>query len=270
MYDRATRNLSLFIAFGALLCAATITAPAARAADALHPWVVPAPRLAKEAYFSNLKDGASIETPFVLKFGLTGMGLAPIVKPVAKTGHHHLLVNRDLPMDFSQPLPFNDQYIHFGKGQMETVLTFVPGKYTLRLVLADDKHIPNFVYSKPMSITVTKKNDGIDPKSLVTKATAIMIPKTGDSVPVPFRMAFHVSGFNVSNTALAEKSTGHFRVRIKADGGREEVISLSNGFTETWLNPPPGSYSARVEFIDNTAADQVLLKSEPITFNVTR
>ena len=83
-------------------------------------------------------------------------------------------------------------------------------------------------------------------------------------------MAFHVSGFNVSNTALAEKGTGHFRVRIKADGGREEVISLSNGFTETWLNPPPGNYSARVEFIDNAAVDQVLLKSELITFNVTR
>ena len=40
-----------------------------------------------------------------------------------KSGHHHLLVNRDLPLDFKAALPFNEQYIHFGKGQMETVLT---------------------------------------------------------------------------------------------------------------------------------------------------
>lgn len=242
----------------------------ASAAEGLHPWVVPAPRLVKETYFSNLQDGASIETPFLLKFGLTGMGIAPIVKPVAMTGHHHLLVNRELPLDFSKPLPFNDQYIHFGKGQMETVLTFAPGKYQLRLVLADDKHIPNFVYSKPINITVTKKNDSVDPKSLVTKGVAIQIPRSGDKLSTPFRVAMHASGLNVSNTALREAGSGHFRLRVKADGAREEVIALENGFTEIWLKPPPGAYSARVEFIDNVSAGQVLASSEPVAFKVER
>jgi len=245
-------------------------APPADAAETVHPWVVPAPRLVKEAYFSNLKDGASIETPFLAKFGLTGMGLAPIVKPVGKTGHHHLLVNRELPMNFSQPLPFNDQYIHFGKGQMESVLTFAPGKYTLRLVLADDKHIPNFVYSKPITVTVTKKNEAVDPKGLITKSVAILQPAPGATLTAPLRIAFHVSGLNVSNTALSEKGSGHFRLRIKTDGGRDEVIDLSNGFTETWLMPPAGNYSARVEFIDNTATDQVLLTSPPVAFSVAK
>lgn len=242
----------------------------ALAADGLHPWVVPAPRLLKETYFTNLQDGASIETPFLLKFGLTGMGIAPIVKPVAMTGHHHLLVNRELPLDFSKPLPFNDQYIHFGKGQMETVLNFAPGKYQLRLVFADDKHIPNFVYSKPLNITVTKKNDGVDPKSLMTKGVAIQMPRNGDKLSTPFRVAMHVSGMNVSNTALREAGSGHFRLRVKPDNGREEVIALDNGFTEVWLKPPAGAYSARVEFIDNAGADQVLASSEPVTFKVER
>ena len=254
---------ALALSFG--LAVATIPV---RAADAVHPWVVPPPRLDKSAYFSNLADGASIETPFLLKFGVTGIGLSPIVKPVKGTGHHHLLVNRELPMDFSKPLPFNDQYIHFGKGQMETVLTFEPGKYTLRLVLADEKHIPNFVYGKPIAITVTKKNDKIDPKSLVVKGVAILEPASGASVKPPFRIALHVSGMNVSNTALSEPGSGHFRVRMKLDNGREEVINLNNGFTEVWLQPPTGSYSARVDFIDNTAADKVLLTSEPVSFRV--
>ena len=131
-----------------------------------HPWVsAPLRSQQPQTYFSNLVEGQQIETPFVLRFGLSRFGLAPIVKAVKGTGHHHLLVNRELPLEFSKPLPFNDQYIHFGKGQMETVLSFEPGTYTLRLLLADDKHIPHFIYSKPVKVTVTKKNVGVDPKS---------------------------------------------------------------------------------------------------------
>lgn len=235
----------------------------------VHPWLVPAPRLVKETYFSNLRDGASIETPFLLKFGLTGFGLAPIVKRVAGAGHHHLLVNRDLPMDFSKPLPFNDQYIHFGGGQMETALALAPGQYQLRLVLADEKHIPNFIYSKPISVTVTKKND-IDPKGLIKPGVEILMPQPGVTVRPPFRVAMHASGFNVSHTAVSDTGSGHFRLRLQPEGGREEVMSLTNGHTETWLNPPAGSYAARVEFIDNAAPDRVRAISPTVSFRVER
>ena len=251
------------LAFAGVLAAAPV-----HAAAPAKSWTAASPHLEKEAYFSNLQDGASIETPFVLKFGLSGVGLAPIARPVAKTGHHHLLVNRGLPMDFDKPLPFNDQYIHFGKGQMQTVLNFAPGTYTLRLVLADDKHIPTFVYSKPISITVTKKNAAVDPKSLVTPGVSILPVADAQNLRGPFRLALHASGLNVSNTALAEKGTGHFRLTVKNAAGREETIPLANGHTETWLSPPPGAYSARVEFIDNTAPDNVLASSEPMTFRV--
>ena len=138
---------------------ATATAMFAQTPLAPHPWIAVMPRLAAEAYFANLVDGEKIETPFLVKFGLSGgWGLAPIAAPMGgKSGHHHLLVNRDLPLDFKQALPFTDQYIHFGKGQMETVLNLAPGNYKLRMLLADDKHLPHFVYSKPLSITVIKK-----------------------------------------------------------------------------------------------------------------
>ncbi|MEP7295290.1 MAG: DUF4399 domain-containing protein [Burkholderiales bacterium] len=260
---RIATTLALTLGLAAL-------APASHAADAASSWVVPAPRLNKTAYLSNLTDGASIETPFVLKFGVTGIGIAPTVKPVAGAGHHHLLVNRELPMDFGKPLPFNDQYIHFGKGQMETVLTFAPGQYALRLVMADERHIPNFVYGKPVNITVTKKNDSVDPKSLVVKGVAILEPAAGASVRAPFRVALHASGLNVSNAAITDAGFGHFRMRIKPDNGREESIDLTNGYTEVWLRPPAGGYTARVEFIDNAAPDKVLSTSEPVSFRVQR
>jgi hypothetical protein len=254
----------------AIALVVSLSSPVVMPAETPSLWTVPAPRLLKEAYFSNLADGASINTPYLLKFGLTGMGLAPIVKAVAGTGHHHLLVNRELPMDFGKPLPFNDQYIHFGKGQMETVLTFAPGTYTLRLVLADERHIPNFVYSKPITITVKTKNTEIDARSLVKPGVEILSPQPGASTKAPFRLALHASGLNVANMALTDKGNGHFRVRIKGTE-REELIALNNGFTEVWLNPPAGNYAAQVEFIDNNTPDKVLaMGAAPVAFRVER
>ena len=91
---------------------------AATAAEGPHPWIVPAPRLVKETYFSNLQDGASIETPFLLKFGLTGVGIATINGVAGGTGHHHLLVNRELPLDFTKPLK---TFVLFAPVSMEGV-----------------------------------------------------------------------------------------------------------------------------------------------------
>ena len=50
---------------------------------------------------------------------------------------------------------------------METVVDLPPGTYTMRLVLADQGHIPYFVYSKPLKFTVSKQNKGVTPASLL-------------------------------------------------------------------------------------------------------
>jgi len=193
----------------------------------------------------------------VAKFGLSGgWGLAPIAKPASgKSGHHHLLVNRDLPLDFKQALPFTDQYIHFGKGQMETVLTLAPGAYKLRLLLADNGHLPHFVYSKPMSITVTAKN-GTDPKTLIKKGISLNL--TGDEVRPPFRVQFHASGLNVAQRGQKEPDTGHFRLSVVPKSGSTAEMDFVNGQTEVWLAPPAGEYSLKLEFLDNAVAGKAL------------
>lgn len=218
-----------------------------------------------EAYFTNLKSGDRIETPYVLKFGLSGgWGLAPISKPMGgKSGHHHLLVNRDLPLDFKAALPFNEQYIHFGKGQMETVLTLAPGTYTLRMLLADDKHLPHFVYSKPLKVTVTKKN-AVDPKSLVKPGLALMLSE-GEQKP-PFRVRFHASGLNVGHAAQQEKDTGHFKLTITSKTGAVAEMDFAEGQTEAWLAPPAGDYTLKLDFVDNLNPQQVL--TGPVTATV--
>jgi hypothetical protein len=251
-----------------LVAVVLLGATAGHAEEAQHPWVVPSPRSGKETYFSNLGSGARIETPFLLKFGLSGMGLAPITKPQARTGHHHLLINRELPLDFSKPLPFNEQYVHFGKGQMETVLTLAPGDYELRLVLADDKHIPNFVYSKPMRITVTKKNADVDPASVSQPGVELMLPVAEVAGGKPLQLQFHASRLNVSHIALQEKGTGHFRLNALRDGAKPETLDFPGGQTEAWIKPPPGRYQLKLEFVDNLAPAKVLAAAAPQVITV--
>jgi hypothetical protein len=244
-------------------------APAFAAADAPpHPWVSSPLRLQQpQTYFTNLKDGDTIETPYVLKFGLSRTGLAAIKKEVPKTGHHHLLVDRDLPLDFKEPLPFNDQYRHFGTGQMEAVLDFKPGTYKLRLLLADHKHIPYFIYSKPMTITVTAKRD-VDPKTVARPGVELLSPRSGETLTAPFLVQFHASALNVSHVDIKEPATGHFRLVAQGKGAAAaERITFSNGLTEAWLKPPAGEYSLRLDFVGN-ADGTVMAMSAPIDIKV--
>ena len=111
-----------------------------------------------EVYIISPKDGAKVSSPFVVQFGLKGMGIAPAGIKFDNTGHHHLLIDTDAPADSSAPLPASDKVVHFGKGQTETTLTLPPGKHTLQLLLGDFSHVPHNppVVSKKITVTVTK------------------------------------------------------------------------------------------------------------------
>ena len=104
------------------------------------------------------KDGATVTSPVMVKFGLDGMEVAPAGTDKPDTGHHHLLVDRDEMPAMNQPLPSTDQLLHFGKGQTETKLELEPGKHTLQLLLADHRHVPHdpAVTSDKITITVEK------------------------------------------------------------------------------------------------------------------
>lgn len=108
-----------------------------------------------EVYFIAPQDGATVSSPVTVKFGLKGMGIAPAGITFDNTGHHHLIVDADLP-PLDAPVPTDAQHVHFGKGQTETTLELKPGKHTLQLLLGDFAHTPHdpVVASKKITITV--------------------------------------------------------------------------------------------------------------------
>jgi hypothetical protein len=77
-----------------------------------------------------------------VRFGLRNMGVAPAGIEKQFTGHHHLLINTELP-SLDQPIPNDDNYIHFGRGQTEYLLELPPGKHTIQLLLGDHDHVPH-------------------------------------------------------------------------------------------------------------------------------
>jgi Domain of unknown function (DUF4399) len=140
------------LALAALLLIAALAAPLAAAQER-----TPSPPGAK-VFIITPKNGATVHNPFVVKFGLEGMMIAPAGTKAENSGHHHLLIDTDPPADTNAPLPATDNIVHFGKGQTETSLTLSPGKHTLQLLFADAMHIPHNppVMSKKITITVAQ------------------------------------------------------------------------------------------------------------------
>ena len=120
-----------------------------------HAWGrTPAPAGA-EVYIISPADGAVVTSPVTVRFGASGVGVAPAGTGAANTGHHHLINDADLP-PLDQPIPKDDNHIHFGGGQTEVRIELKPGKHTLQLLMGDGAHVPHdpALMSKRITITV--------------------------------------------------------------------------------------------------------------------
>lgn len=230
-----------------------------------HKWLAPPPKLDPAAHFTNLKNGDVVTSPFVVQFGMSFWGIAPAEHAHARTGHHHLLVDSPLPLALNHSIPSNKNYVHFGKGQMQTVLDLPPGKHTLRLLLADHNHVPHMVYSEQIAVTVSER-DATKADQLKTAKPSLTFPnlRNGDTVPLHFKVQFHASGLNVSHRGSKMPQTGYFQLRID-----NERIPFPGGQTETWLRLPPGSHRLQLEYISNPNGEALEVDSAPVQLLVT-
>ncbi len=107
------------------------------------------------AYIGYPNNGQVVPAnkPVRVWFGLRYMGVAPKGVKYPNTGHHHLLIDTDLP-PMDQEIPSDRQHLHYGAGQTETTIELPPGKHTLQLLMGDENHIPHNppVYSKKITV----------------------------------------------------------------------------------------------------------------------
>ncbi len=103
-------------------------------------------------------DGDVLKNPVRLFFNIQGdTKVAPAGDHTPGTGHFHLLIDSTLtPEELKQPIPSDDQHIHYGKGQTEATITLPPGKHTLQLLLGDGNHVPHDppIMSDPVTVIV--------------------------------------------------------------------------------------------------------------------
>ena len=93
-------------------------------------------------YITSPENGALVQSPVEIVFALDGMELAPAGTYATDTGHHHLIIDNELP-DLGMPIPSDNNHLHFGKAQDRVLLDLEPGLHTLQLLLGDGSHIPH-------------------------------------------------------------------------------------------------------------------------------
>lgn len=98
-------------------------------------------------------DGATVKSPFQVRFGMTGAGMSPAGQnALDKTvGHHHISVNKGVVTPgYALPMGTGD-YLHYGKAQTEAEVTLAPGTYELTMQFADAAHRS---YGKALAKTI--------------------------------------------------------------------------------------------------------------------
>jgi len=213
--------------FCSLIVGTTVSAALAQSPPAGGPTASP-PGAA--VYFINLKDGQTIPTHFLVQFGLHNMGVAPASVDKPNTGHHHLMVDTDLP-PLNAPIPNDFNHLHFGAGQTETDLSLSPGEHTLQLLLGDKDHVPHsppifsqrihvFVVDQSAAAAATPAAPGsADYKRKPSPAGAqvYLIGLSNGSVLSPNPVIrFGLIGMGVAPAGVDKPNTGHHHLLIDA------------------------------------------------------
>jgi hypothetical protein len=219
-----------------------------------------------QAYFVDLKDGATIGPTTTIHFGLHGMGVAPAGSDKANSGHHHLLIDTDLP-PLDQPIPNDENHMHFGAGQTEVDLTLTPGPHTLQLLLGDKNHVPQSppVMSPRIHVTVAAVTPAPPPAAAAAPSSArhtsppgarvyIVSPADGDYIPKTVTVRFGLVNMGVAPAGVEKANSGHHHLLIDTPlppldqpiPNDENHLHFGAGQTEATITLTPGRHTLQL------------------------
>ena len=101
---------------------------------------------------SEPASGATVSSPVKICMVAHGVAVQPAKKGVHDgKGHHHILIDSDLPGDLSKPIGKDAQHVHMGDGSTCKSLNLEPGVHVIRALFAKGNHVP---YNPPITATV--------------------------------------------------------------------------------------------------------------------
>lgn len=231
-----------------------------------------------EVYFIDLKDGMTVPAKLKIYFGLRNMGVAPAGSDRENSGHHHLLVDTELP-PLDQPIPNDFNHLHFGAGQTETEITLKPGPHTLQLLMGDKDHIPHTppVMSPLLRVRV------VDPsarKQAPADARVYFVGLDDGSVlPQKATIRFGLVNMGVAPAGIDKPNTGHHHLLIdtKVPPLDEPIpndfnhLHFGAGQTEAIVTLSPGRHTLQLLLGDeNHVPHNPPIMSKPIRVYVSR
>lgn len=249
-------RLQLLVAVTAVFAAAMSTGIAQERVRARSP----APAGAKLA-FIDLPNNARIASKVTLRFSISGMEIAPAGTPRRNAGHHHLLIDTELP-PLGQPIPSDFNHLHFGGGQSEAEILLSPGRHTLQLLFADHDHVPHDppVVSEKITVEVVAAPEE-KPRTAAAPNASVFFIGLQDGAVIPPRSLVR---FGQQNIAIAPAGTrqdnaGHHHLLVDAELpplDREipsdfNHLHFGRGQTETELTLPPGEHTLQLLFADH-------------------
>ena len=87
--------------------------------------------------------GATVSSPVKVCMAVDGVEVQPAKKGVNPgKGHHHLLIDIDLPSDLGQRIGKDANHVHMGDGSTCKELKLGPGKHVIRALFANGGHVP--------------------------------------------------------------------------------------------------------------------------------
>jgi hypothetical protein len=231
-----------------------------------------------EVYFVDVKDGATIAPNATIHFGLRNMGIAPAGSDRANSGHHHLLIDTELPT-LDQPIPSDFNHLHFGAGQTEATLTLKPGDHTLQLLVGDKDHVPHTPPVMSPRIKVRVVAPVVRTPSPEGAEVHFVGLQDGATVPPNVTIHFGLGNMGVAPAGIERTNTGHHHLLIDAKLPALDQpipndfnhLHFGAGQTEADVTLPLGKHTLQLLLGDaNHVPHNPPVMSKPITVTVTR
>ena len=97
--------------------------------------------------------GAMVLSPVKVCMSTEGVEVEPAKKGINEgKGHHHIIVDVNLPKDLSKPVGKDANHIHMGDGSTCKKIKLSAGKHIIRTLFAKGNHVP---YDPALTSTVT-------------------------------------------------------------------------------------------------------------------